>query len=110
MAGKNDNIPLWFRNWQQHFYKSSEWQNIRRKVIIRDKGISCVSGKKILPPDKMLVDHINKITPENYNDPNITLNMDNLQLMSLREHNALTFEADPDFSLNKRKKNNINLF
>lgn len=110
MSGKNTDIPLWFRRWQQKFYRSSEWKKVRRKVILREKGRSCVTGKVIEPPDIMVVDHIVKITPENYLDKNITLNPDNCQLMTLKEHNRETFSegCETDFEIDKNR--DINLF
>lgn len=110
MSGHVDNAPLWFKQFQQRFYRSKEWKRVRRQAILRSHGISVVSGKQITPPDVILVDHIKPITPENYKDPNITLNVDNLQVMTLKEHNALTFEKDPDFDLKSRTEGDTDLF
>lgn len=110
MSGKNDNIPVWFKKWQQKFYRSAEWKKIRREVILREKGKSCITGKVIEEPDVMVVDHIVKITPENYLDKNITLNPDNCQLMTLKEHNRETFSKDCENNFVLNKDRDINLF
>ena len=48
MSGHVDNAPLWFKQFQQRFYKSKEWKRVRRQAILRSHGISVVSGNKLL--------------------------------------------------------------
>lgn len=75
--------------------------------ILEDRGmISDYSGTLIT--GKAVVDHIIEITPENYQDESITLNPDNLQLLSFAEHNRKTFGDLPrdsvsNYNINKRK-------
>ncbi|MDR0918710.1 MAG: HNH endonuclease [Oscillospiraceae bacterium] len=56
---------------------------------------------------KSIVDHIIPITPENNDDPDITLNWDNLQLLCLHCHNEKTFQTKFNFDLTRRADVNI---
>lgn len=81
--------PEWFRDWQRRFYNSKDWQKLRESILL-DRGMrSDFSGEIIT--GIAIVDHVEEITPENCDDPNITLNPDNLQLLSIEEHNKKTF-------------------
>lgn len=64
------------------FYKSTTWQKCRRAYIISQHGICerCDGAGKI-------VHHIIEITPANINNPDVTLNWDNLQLLCQDCHN-----------------------
>lgn len=75
----------------QAFYKSREWQDIRRDVIIRDNGCDLgVEGYDIL--DKILIHHMNPITQEDILDRNPDiLNPEFLICVNQRTHNALHF-------------------
>lgn len=47
----------------QQFYRSQEWRHIRKVVVARDLGFDLgVDGYNI--PDKMIIHHMNPITPE----------------------------------------------
>lgn len=83
--------PSWFREWQLEFYRSKEWQQLRKEVMKDRQMISDYSGTLIT--GKAVVDHIEEITPYNYDDEEITLNKDNLQLLSFEEHNTKTFSS-----------------
>lgn len=51
----------WDRVFNQAFYKSKEWRDARRKVIIRDKGCDLgIEDREIF--DKIIVHHMNPIT------------------------------------------------
>lgn len=93
MAEKN--YPEWFRQWQTKFYNSKEWISLRDEVRLEKRMRSDHSGKLIL--GKSIVDHIIEITPDNYMDENITLNKNNLQLLSIEEHNRKTFAESLDY-------------
>lgn len=100
-----------FRNKQIKFYRSAEWKRLREEVRKANKMRCAVCRKLIL--GKSIVDHIQEITPENIDDPNITLNINNLRLMCQPCHNKRTFKgvskSKPlDFELTNRK--DINLF
>ena len=99
--------PEWFRKWQRRFYNSKEWKQLRDDVR-RSKGMrSDKSGQLI--KGKSIVDHIIPITPSNYLDSRITLNLDNLQLLSLDEHNKKTFSC-MKLNFEPPKERRVNLF
>lgn len=70
------------KSWKQikiEFYSSGAWKSLREQIRKRDKEICQYCGKMI--KNKGIVHHIKEITPDNINDPNITLNPDNLILV-----------------------------
>lgn len=78
----------------KRFYKSTAWKKCRKSFIakrITIDGGSCQHCK-----DKLgyIVDHKEEITPMNINDPDITLNHNNLQYLCLECHNRKTFSKD----------------
>ncbi|QBZ05747.1 HNH endonuclease [Weissella confusa] len=68
---------------------------------------SDMSGRLI--KGKSIVDHIIPITPSNYLDSRITLSLDNLQLLSLEEHNKKTFNGT-DLVFEPPEERRVNLF
>ena len=77
------------------FYHSKEWADFRRVIInerTRDDGFIYdeVTGKPILQPYDVILHHCHTfLTEENVNDRMISLNPDNIQIVSHRTHNAL---------------------
>lgn len=69
------------RKFAQQFYNSKAWQKTREAYKHYAGGICerCYRDGMIKPGE--LVHHIKPITPENINDPNITLSFDNLELV-----------------------------
>ena len=72
----------------KRFYNSSQWRKCRASYISTVPGGLCEHCQ-----DSMgyIVDHITEINMHNINDPNITLNHDNLQYLCLQCHNTKTF-------------------
>ncbi len=71
------------KDYSKQFYNSSAWRKLR--AYIRNKyNNTCQECGEF--GDQ--VHHIIEITPENINDPNITLNEDNLTLLCDACHNA----------------------
>lgn len=70
------------RDFAKGFYHSPEWRRCRDAYFISQHGICERCGG----PGK-IVHHIEYITPENINDPNVTLNWDNLELLCQDCHN-----------------------
>lgn len=73
------------------FYNSKAWKQCRESFIskrISVDGGMCQCGCGELG---YIVDHMEEITPENINDPDITLNHENLQYLTLECHNTKTF-------------------
>ena len=67
------------REFAKSFYKSKAWENCRAAYIKSVGGLceDCLS-KGIYTPAKV-VHHIEHITPENINNPRITLDFSNLK-------------------------------
>ena len=62
------------KNFSKKLYNSAKWKKIRHFVLMRDFYICRVCGE----PNCDTVHHIVELTPMNINDPNITLNPENL--------------------------------
>lgn len=74
------------------FYKSRAWTNFRDRVIFnrtREDGLCyCeLCGKPIT--NKIVCHHIEELTEWNVNDPDISLNEDNISLLHIDCHNKL---------------------
>ena len=76
------------------FYHSKEWEAFRQVIIsertdadgfIRDE----ITGKPILKMYDIILHHKVFLTEENVNDRNISLNPDNIQVVSHKTHNKL---------------------
>ena len=87
------------------FYKSKEWEQFR-KVIIADRikrdGFvkDDITGEPIIKAYDTILHHITELTEDNVNDYNISLNPDNIQVVSFRTHN----EIHKRYGYNGRKK------
>ena len=76
------------------FYRSKEWQDFREIVIaerIQDDGnvYDEVTGKPILRAYDLILHHKIELTEENVHDFNISLNPDNIMIVSHRTHNYI---------------------
>lgn len=79
------------RDFARAFYNSKEWKLCRKSFIanrITVDGGMCQHCQRDLG---YIVDHIEELKPDNINDPEITLNDENLQYLCLRCHNKKTF-------------------
>ena len=61
------------RNFSKSFYNSKEWQAVRSATLMRDRYLCQHCGKPAAE-----VHHKVHLTPDNVNDPTVTLNMSNL--------------------------------
>lgn len=77
------------REFAKSFYLSQAWRNTRAYIIKRDMGLCVRCGK----PGEV-VHHKIHLTPQNINDPNITLSEDNLETLC-RECHAIEHEGQP---------------
>lgn len=70
------------------FYKGKAWQSVRDYVMSRDARLcqDCLKQGKITTAEE--VHHIVEITPDNINNPDITLNPDNLVSLCKECHAA----------------------
>jgi len=77
----------------QNFYRSREWEEIKRSIIIRDDA--CDMGLEMYPiPNrvKMIVHHMNPITEEDIiNRTQFLTNPEYLICVSFETHNAIHF-------------------
>ncbi len=62
------------KRFAEKFYKTKLWGIVRGQVLRRDLFTCQLCGERATE-----VHHIIELTPENINDPNITLNMNNLE-------------------------------
>ena len=76
------------KKFAESFYKSSAWQACRDTAIRRDRFLCVDCLKRGLHTPAEEVHHIIPITPENINDPEITLNLDNLVSVCRECHKA----------------------
>jgi hypothetical protein len=75
----------------QEFYRSTEWRNIRRDVIVRDQGYDLgIEGFTI--GRIIVVHHMNPMTSEDLaNNPRVLLDPEFLISVSTQTHNAIHF-------------------
>jgi hypothetical protein len=68
--------------WAKRFYKSKAWRQCRDAYFASVHGLCerCGGVGKI-------VHHVDYLTPDNINDPSVTLNFDNLELLCQDCHN-----------------------
>ena len=68
------------------FYKSKNWQNCRDTVYRRAGGLCEMCYQKGIIRPGEVVHHTIELTPENINDPDISLNPDRLVLICRECH------------------------
>ena len=76
------------------FYKSREWEAFRKLVITQrtqpDGFIyDEITHQPILKPYDLILHHIEELTEENVNDVTVSLNPDNIMIVSFGTHNRL---------------------
>lgn len=74
--------------WAVDFYKSQAWKNTRDIIMQRDHYLcqDCLKQNKLTAAEE--VHHINELTPENIQDPEVTLNSENLISLCRECHRA----------------------
>ena len=70
------------------FYHSTAWRKLRKSVVASRYGLCEICGK---PGAE--VHHKIKLTAKNVDDPNISLNPDNLQVLCKACHDAMRSEG-----------------
>lgn len=96
------------REWNQEFYGSPEWREVRRKVIVRDNG--CEMGlEPYTIQGPVYVHHINPMTVEDFISRNpLLLDMDNLVCVSYGVHEAIHYgnsDAIKKYGMTERTRN-----
>lgn len=80
---------------KQKFYNSTTWRECR-EAYAKSVGYLCERCKaKGITTAGTEVHHKVKLTAQNINDPNITLNWDNLELLCMTCHNQEHFKKEP---------------
>ena len=67
----------------QKFYQSSAWKKARKAFVALKRGLCNKCGKA-----GWEVHHVIPLTINNYSDPDIAINFDNLELLCTSCHNA----------------------
>lgn len=84
----------------EKFYKSMAWKRCRKAYLDSVGWLCerCATEGKIVPADQ--VHHKVRLTPENINDPEVSLNHDNLEALCMdchqQEHKPRRWRCDPD--------------
>jgi 5-methylcytosine-specific restriction endonuclease McrA len=76
------------QDYAKAFYKSQTWQRTRAAYVAYRRGLCEVCLSKGIYKPGVIVHHKQHITPNNINDPTITLSFDNLQLLCRDCHAA----------------------
>lgn len=81
-----DNLP--------QFYNSQQWRNVRQQIIdertSKDGILYCeYSGKPLLQQYDIVAHHKVPLTMENVNDFNVSLNPENIMIVSQQAHNEI---------------------
>ena len=81
-------------NTLSEFYTSKEWLDFRAVLIEQRKHADGfvydeITGKRIVKAYDIILHHKIELTLENVNDANITLNPENIQIVSFKTHNAI---------------------
>jgi len=76
------------------FYNSDEWRDFRKVVIaqrLTEDGytIDEYTGKPIVRAYDIILHHKEELTEENLNDVNVSLNPDNIMIVSHKSHNLI---------------------
>lgn len=80
---------------QEEFYRRKQWQECRNAYMHKVNGICerCYAKGHLRPAD--IVHHKIHLTPENYRDPSISLNFENLEALCFECHNREHFKKEP---------------
>lgn len=92
LAGEVGAETFGFDRWiNQYFYRSREWRQVRREIIVRDNGCDLgVPGHEIRA--QQLVHHLNPMTPEDLErGESWVLDPEYLVLTTKRTHNAIHY-------------------
>lgn len=88
--------PGIMKEFSKAFYKSAAWQHCRESYIKSVGGLCerCYAKGLIVPG--YIVHHKCYLTPENINDPDVTLNFENLEYLCVEHHNQEHFKEKFD--------------
>ena len=83
------------KDYAKPFYNSSAWRRCRAAFISSRMAIDGGMCQYCGETTGYIVDHADEITPSNINDPETTLNHDNLRYVCLDCHNRKTIQGKP---------------
>lgn len=83
-----------YYNTLSDFYRSKEWEEFRAYLIAERTAADGfvydeITGKRIVKAYDIILHHKIELTLDNVNDANITLNPDNIQIVSFKTHNEI---------------------
>ena len=84
------------KKWAESFYKSKEWKECRKAYIASVDGLCERCLEKGIVKPGYIVHHIEHLTPENIDDPEVTLNFDNLEYVCKKCHDKEHFLTEPE--------------
>ena len=93
------------KEWAKSFYKSKEWKECREAYIQSVNGLCERCLKKGIVKPGYIVHHIEHLTPENIDDPEITLNWDNLEYVCKECHDKEHFITESEVTRDDLKFN-----
>ena len=80
------------KSFSKRFYSSKQWKDVRRFTLRRD----LYTCQQCFTNRASEVHHVIELTPENINDPMITLSLDNLESLCHNCHTKETKGCDGD--------------
>ena len=87
------------RIFNQMFYRSEEWKQIRQRIIVRDNACDlAVPGRELY--DRIFIHHMNPISIRDIRDSSeFLMNPEYLIVVSFSTHNAIHYGLDNRFEL-----------
>lgn len=82
------------KEYAESFYKSKAWQKCRKAYMKSVGGLCEICAKEGYVVPGEIVHHINHISPENIQDPEVLLSFSNLQLVCRKHHSMLHKEKN----------------
>lgn len=91
----------YLRAFTNNFYGTKKWKECRNAFFIAKNGLCerCLARGKYTPAE--IAHHIVPLSPENINDPNITLNWSNLQALCRDCHAEVHDKANARYKLDE---------
>jgi len=92
LGGKVGEQTFGHNRWlNQHFYRSKEWRDFRRSIILRDKGFD-LGVDDFGIPGKIIIHHLNPIKEEDIlNHSSLLLDPQNVICVSHKTHEAIHY-------------------
>lgn len=92
------------KSYAESFYKSRQWQRCRDLCIQRAGGLCERCRKEGVIRAAVIAHHKKEITPQNINNPEITLNLDNLEALCMDCHAKVHHRRDKRYRIDKDGK------